>query len=254
MSIPKEKTVRIPENIRLQLHELEQRLGYKFKNLRHLYHALLHKSYVNEVNDKKLPDNERLEFLGDAVLEFVATEYLYQKYPEETEGWLTVMRSFIVERQNCTKIAKQLDLQKHIFVGRGERSEHRPLRRSIMANAFEALVAAVYIDGGIEAVREFVLYLINKYTPNVEAAAYSNYKAELQNFSQKEFNKIPQYRLLAESGPDHEKMFEICVFIGDTPYGQGKGGTKKASQQQAAKMALKKLGIKPIVPDSNSKS
>ncbi len=237
--------MQIPKDVKVQLHELEQKIGYKFKRLRHLYYALLHKSYVNEVNEKKLPDNERLEFLGDAVLELVATEYLYQKYPEETEGWLTVMRSCIVERRNCAKIAKHLGLEEYIFVGKGERNSHSSIRRSILANTFEALVAAVYLDGGMKVVRKFVLSMIDKYTPNIETQAYDNYKAELQNFSQKKFNKIPQYRLISETGPDHAKTFNISASIGEKDYGKGKGRTKKSAQQQAAKAALKKLGIKP---------
>lgn len=235
--------MRVPEDVRPSLHELEELIGYKFKKLNNLYHALLHKSYVNEMNDGELFDNERLEFLGDAVLEFVATEYLYKKYSGETEGWLTVMRSAIVERRNCAKLAQEIGLGKYIFVGKGERGGQPKIRRSILANTFEALLAAIYVDGGMKAAKKFMLNTIKQYTPTVEREVHNNYKAELQNYTQKKLNSIPEYRLLSETGPDHNKTFEVGVWISGKPHGKGKGHTKKSAQQQAAQKALTKLNI-----------
>jgi len=235
--------VRIPDSVRSSLHQLEKAIGYKFKNLRHLYNALLHKSYVNEMSEDGMLDNERLEFLGDAVLEFIATEYLFDKYHDETEGWLTVMRSAIVERRNCARLARELGLDKFIFVGKGERGSQQSIRRSILANAFEALLAAIYVDGGMEAAKKFMLAAIRKYSPAVEQAVHNNYKAELQNYTQKRLNTIPEYRLLSEVGPDHNKTFEISVYISGRRHGSGKGHTKKAAQQKAARAALRKLKI-----------
>ena len=236
--------MRVPENVKPSLHELEKTIGYKFKTLRNLYHALLHKSYVNEMPEKELIDNERLEFLGDAVLEFVTTEYLYKKYAGETEGWLTVMRSAIVERRNCAKLAREIGLDKHIFVGKGERGGQPSIRRSILANTFEAVLAAIYVDGGMQAAKKFILNTIKKYTPTVERAIHNNFKAELQNYTQKKLSVIPEYRLLSESGPDHDKIFEVGVSISGKQYGKGNGHTKKSAQQQAAQKALRKLNIK----------
>jgi len=224
-----------------RVEPLQGVIGYRFAKPRLLLEALIHRSHVNEALGIQLPDNERLEFLGDAVLEFIVTEYLYAKYPEETEGRLTVMRSAMVDRRRCTQLAGALGLDQYILLGRGERLEGEPMRKSILANAYEALIGAIYLDGGIEKTREFILGMIEKHCPDVELETTGNYKAELQIYSQRNFQRIPRYSLLRSSGPDHRKIFDVAVSIGDVVYGSGTGPSKKAAQQQAARMALIRL-------------
>jgi len=216
-------------------------IGYRFGNARLLLEALIHRSHVNEVLGLELPDNERLEFLGDAVLEFLVTEYLYAKHPGETEGRLTVMRSAIVDRRRCAELAQALEMDQYILIGRGEQVEGEPMRLSILANAYEALIGAIYLDGGVEEARRFTLGMIEKHCPDIELETTGNYKAELQIYSQRNFQRIPRYSLLRSSGPDHRKTFEVAVSISDVVYGTGSGPSKKTAQQEAARMALARL-------------
>jgi len=224
-----------------RIEAFQQLIGYRFRDPRLLLEALIHRSHVNELLDSDLPDNERLEFLGDAVLEFIVTEYLYAKYPDETEGRLTVMRSAIVDRRRCALLAKAIGLDGYILLGRGERAGDEPMRKSILANAYEALIGAVYLDGGFDKTRAFTLGIIERHCPVVELEATGNFKAELQIHSQRNFQRIPRYELLRSHGPDHRKVFEVSVSIGGVVYGSGVGPSKKAAQQQAAQTALASL-------------
>jgi ribonuclease-3 len=224
-----------------RLQAFQEVIGYRFSDPGLLLEALMHRSRVNEALDAGLPDNERLEFLGDAVLEFVVTEYLYSKYAEETEGRLTVMRAAIVGRRRCAALAGELGMELYILLGRGEQIEGELMRKSILANAYEALIGAIYLDGGIDRAREFTLGVIEKHCPGVELEATGNYKAELQIYSQRTFQRIPRYSLVRTSGPDHRKVFDVVVSIDGVSYGSGSGPSKKAAQQEAARAALDRL-------------
>jgi len=224
-----------------RLEAFQGLIGYRFRDLGLLLEALTHRSRVNEALDSELPDNERLEFLGDAVLEFVVTEYLYSKYPEETEGRLTVMRAAIVGRRRCAQLASAFGMDQYILLGRGEQIEGELMRKSILANAYEALIGAIYLDGGIVKAREFTLGMIEQHCPDIELEATGNYKAELQIYSQRNFQRIPRYSLVRSYGPDHRKGFDVVVSIDGVVYGSGSGPSKKAAQQEAAREALDRL-------------
>ena len=232
---------RIPEEDKVKLYEVEEIIEYKFSDISRLYQALIHKSYVNEAVDIETDDNERYEFMGDAILEFIATKYLFEKYPNETEGALTLRRSCIVDRNNCARIAGRFKLHDYVFLGKGERIEGKNIKSSILANAFEALVCAIYLDGGMRKCQAFVISAIERFTPDIEQKTSRNFKAELQNYVQKKYQKIPSYKDLSAIGPDHDKIFEVSVSIKGKVCGRGRGPSKKIAQQQAAGKALQKI-------------
>jgi ribonuclease-3 len=229
------------ENESARLEAFQRAVGYRFRNPQLLLEALIHSSHVNEVLDAELPDNERLEFLGDAVLEFIVTEYLYAKYPGEKEGRLTVMRSAIVDRRRCAQLGTALGMEQYILLGRGEQLDRQSMRKSILANAYEALIGAIYLDGGIDAARRFTIDVIERHCPDIELEITGNYKAELQIFAQRNYQRIPHYSLLRSYGPDHQKVFDVAVSISGVVYGSGSGPSKKAAQQTAARAALVRL-------------
>ena len=224
-----------------RIEAFQKLIGYRFAEPRLLLEALIHSSHVNEMLDATLSDNERLEFLGDAVLEFIVTEYLYGKYPDEREGRLTVMRSTIVDRRRCAHLAVALGMDEYILLGKGEQLEGQPLRKSILANAYEAVIGAIYLDSGIDRAREFVIGVVEQHCPGIELESTGNYKAELQIYSQRNFQRIPHYALLRSYGPDHKKVFDVAVGIDGVVYGSGSGPSKKAAQQNAARVALIRL-------------
>jgi len=228
-----------PEHLH-KFKQLQERIGYEFRDPSLLRSALVHASYVNESGIDGLEDNERLEFVGDAVLEFIVSEYLYKKYPGEAEGTLTIMRSSIVGRKRCAAMAKQLELDEYVLVGKGEREAAGGVKRSILANTFEALIASLYFDGGLRAARRFVLKMLKKCMPD-DLSGDENFKARLQAICQREGGVLPSYKLVSSEGPDHEKVFEVEVSIKGVPCGGGKGATKKEAQQQAARKALERV-------------
>jgi ribonuclease-3 len=241
------KRNRIPETSSAghlrKLKELEEKLGHRFRNLSLLRTALIHASYVNESGIDGLQDNERLEFVGDAVLEFIVSEYLYKLHPNESEGALTVKRSSIVGRKRCAAMARQLRLDEYVLVGRGEKSAAGEVKKSILANAFEALIASLYLDGGMRAARRFLLRMLKECIPD-GVSGDDNFKARLQAMCQREEGVLPSYQLVSSEGPDHEKVFEVEVSIRGVPWGRGKGASKKEAQQKAARMALERLSQK----------
>ena len=222
------------------LDKLEKKVGHAFRNRSLLRTALTHASYLNESGGEEQEDNERLEFVGDAVLQFVVSEYLYKKYPGESEGALTVRRSSVVGRKQCAVMARRLRLEDFILVGKGERSQAGGVKQSILSNAFEAIIAALYLDGGMRAARRFVLNMLSESSPE-GTIADENYKARLQILCQKESKGLPSYRIVSAEGPEHAKTFEVEVFVKGVPLGRGKGATKKAAEQKAAQQALEKL-------------
>ncbi len=225
-----------------QLSALENDLGYQFKNLELLREALQHSSYVNEQNDPALRDNERLEFLGDAVLDLVVTHMLMDHYVQTREGDLSRMRAAIVNESELASVAQRLNLGQCLLLGRGETLSHGEKKKSILADALEAVIAAVYLDGGLEAAFNVIGRQFSGIIPQVgNGLAAEDFKSRLQEFVQVRFKTVPHYTVVAESGPDHDKTFEVRLGIGTSLTTQGTGKSKKAAEQEAAREALEKL-------------
>ena len=225
-----------------QLLSLENNLGYHFEDIRFLSEAVRHSSYVNELREPALKDNERLEFLGDAVLDLVVTHTLMNHFPETREGDLSRMRATIVNESQLAMVAQKLHLGDHLLLGRGEALSHGEEKNSILADALEAVIAAVYLDGGLEAAFEVVTIQFSELMAHVgERLLAEDFKSRLQEFVQAKFKTIPQYRVEAETGPDHDKKFEVRLTVGTLLTTRGTGKSKKAAEQAAARVALDKL-------------
>ena len=205
---------------------IEKKLGYKFKNRSILKTALTHSSYANETS---VASNERLEFLGDAVLGFIVARLLYDMFPDAAEGKLSKMRSAIVSRMNFAHFAKELKIDKQILLGKGEENTGGRKRQSNLAGAFEAVIGAVFIDGGYKKVYSLVSKLLKNCL---------NGKTKLQELAQREYKKVPKYKVVLEEGPPHEKFFHIEVKLGRKSLGMGVGRNKKQAEQAAAKEGL----------------
>lgn len=200
--------------------------------------ALTHRSYLNEFHQSQKQHNERMEFLGDAVLELVVTEYLYQNY-EESEGILTNWRSALVKTESLSSVAQKLGLENHILLSRGERNGSPRAMRQILANTMEALIGAIYLDKGYEAVQRFITDTIIATLPAILAeGSWQDSKTRYQELIQEKEGYTPEYHVLEESGPDHDKRFTVGVYVDDVLRGQGTGASKQAAQQQAAQHAL----------------
>lgn len=224
-----------------QLSEVEDRLCYTFKNKQLLLLACVHRSFYNERRDSIEAHNERLEFLGDSVLGLLIAEYLYRQLPQEPEGRLSSLRAQIVESGSCMTLVSKLQLTNAILLGRGERMNAGRGRETILADFFEALIGAIYLDGGLEITRKFFFQHFSHELQERLRTPSRNWKAELQDYSQKKYQKPPQYHLLKTEGPDHHKQFHITVHVDDKPIGQGIGNTKKEAEQDAAQHALLQL-------------
>ena len=225
-----------------ELNELEQRLGIDFRDKSLLQRALIHRSYLNEHPDFPLEDNERLEFLGDAVLDFVTGEYLYHRFPEMREGPLTSLRSVLVRRSTLARFAREWDLGRHLLMGHGEAESGGRNRPATLCAAFEALVGALYLDQGIDAVQRLIAPLV---VPEISRTLHDRLdkdsKSSLQEMAQARMHLTPRYSTIGESGPDHAKQFTVAVTIGDRVYGQGRGPSKQQAAQAAAHAALERL-------------
>lgn len=232
-------------NIQELLHHasyIESKIGYSFKDRSLLALAFVHRSFVNENRDA-VNHNERLEFLGDSILGMLIAEYLYCHLPFTPEGELSSLRSRLVEASSCVAFVQKLNLEKHLLLGKGERMNDGRGRESILADLFEAIIAAIYLDGGIEAARHFLFYNFTAEIQAIIKTPIRNWKALLQDHCQKSFQQAPFYQVLQESGPDHSKIFRISVLIHDKPLGYGEGSSKKEAQQAAAADALAKLNL-----------
>ena len=219
--------------------EFESVIGYEFKDKELLKTALTHSSYANE---NKLPyNNERLEFLGDSVLGFVTAEYLFSQFKSRPEGELTKLRAAVVCEKSLFKFAEKISLGEHIFMGRGEEHSGGRNRPSIVSDAFEAVIAAMYIDGGIDAVRPYILGFIKDAVKR--EANFKDNKSLLQEEIQKNKGNTLAYEEIGESGPDHEKVFSFVVKLNGKVVGQGEGKSKKEAEQAAAGDALLKLNV-----------
>ena len=224
------------------LDEFQRRLEYRFRQPRLLIEALTHKSYLNEAGGTEETDNERLEFLGDAVLDLVVSEYLVQTFPEAAEGELSKLRSRLVSEKTLSRVAQRIGLGGLLRLGRGETKTKGHSKPSILADALEAVFAAVYLDGGPEAAARCIKAVFSEELASCDRTlTKGDYKTDLQEFCQREFEMLPHYRTIRETGPDHEKMFEVEILIRGDRYGVGVGKSKKEAEQMAAKQALEQL-------------
>lgn len=219
--------------------ELEKNIGYEFRNSELLQLALTHSSYANERGTKK--DNERLEFLGDSVLGFVTAEYLFNALSDRPEGELTKLRANAVCEKSLAAFANEINLGAYVNLGKGEIMTGGRARPSILSDAFESVIAAIYLDGGMEQAKKFVLRFVSKSTTDTVQA--TDYKTMLQEVIQKNPDEHLTYSLAAQSGPDHDKTFTVEVFLNSNCIGTGDGPSKKKAEQAAAKEALKLMGI-----------
>jgi ribonuclease-3 len=219
--------------------KLEKKLSLKFKNKDLLTQAFIHRSYLNENPDFYLENNERLEFLGDAVLELVVTENLYQNYPQKSEGELTNWRAALVNAKMLSEIAKDLDFNDFLLLSRGEAKELGKARQYILANTFEALIGAIYLDQGLAPCKDFIKkYLIVKLPHIIEAGLFKDAKSRFQEEAQERAGVTPTYKVLEEWGPDHAKHFIIGVFLDKESIAKGEGSSKQEAEEEAAKNAL----------------
>lgn len=223
------------------LKELQEVIGYHFKREGLLRQAVTHSSFANERHMKKLSDNERLEFLGDAVLEVISSEFLYKNYPKLPEGDLTKLRASIVCEPTLAMCTREIDLGRYLYLGKGENQTGGRKRKSILSDALEAVIGAIYLDGGFEPAREFVQRFI--LTDIEHKKLFYDSKTILQEIVQGTYKEPLQYILLAEEGPDHDKSFRVAAEIGARRISEGSGHTKKAAEQEAAYQAL--LLLKP---------
>ena len=221
------------------LESLEKKTGYQFRNKSLLRHAMTHSSYINEKHLRKVDCNERLEFLGDAVLELVSSEYLFYGNPEMPEGQMTKERSSMLCEKALAFCARELELGEDLLLGKGEDATGGRKRESITSDAMEALIGAIYLDGGFANAKEFIL---NHILNDLEGKRlFYDSKTILQEIVQGKMEQTIRYELMKEEGPDHNKQFQVGVFIGDAQYGTGNGRTKKAAEQDAAYQAILKI-------------
>ena len=225
------------------LSEVQSKLGYIFHKPELLHQALTHKSFLQGSHDPIPQDNERLEFLGDAVLALVVCDYIVSTFPNANEGELSKVKAFLVSRSSLAAVAKRLDLGDSLRLGRGEEATNGRQKSSLLANALEAVIAAVYIDGGSDAAKSFILRVFKSDLDDLgtvtSGGPRGDYKSHLQERVHKQFEVNPEYRLVHESGPDHQKQFEIEVYVKGRVKGRGIGATKKEAEQVAARHALK---------------
>ena len=231
---------------RTDFDRLERAIGYKFSNVEILKEALTHSSYAHELKTKKVEVrcNERLEFLGDTVLSIITSEYLFKKYSELPEGDLTHIRAALVQSQSLASYAKSIELGDYLYLGHGEEKNRN--RQSILEDAFEALLAAIYLDAGengLETVRAFLIPIIQKRIESGESMLHSDAKTELQQITQVSDGAMPSYVIIGESGPDHAKTFEVEVRLNSNVIGHGVGRSKREAEQNAAREALKLFGV-----------
>lgn len=223
------------------LDDLEQKTGIKFNNISLLRQALTHKSYLNENPSAGVDDNERMEFLGDALLDFVVADRLYSDFPDLPEGKLTEIRISLVRKETLAEKASQLSLGKYLLMGKGEETTGGRKRPSNLANTFEALVAAIYLDQGLDQVRTFILDIFQNEISSVRAGDIAiNYKALLQELTQDEYRCLPEYEVVEATGPDHDKIFYVSVSVGEAVLAIGSGKSKKTAEAEAARLAYTK--------------
>lgn len=239
-----EKTMSNKANNMLSFHDLaplEAKLQCHFRDLNLLRQALVHRSYLNENPGFPLGHNERLEFLGDAVLELVVTDHLYHHY-NLSEGELTSLRAAIVRGEMLSKIAEEVEIENFLLLSRGESKDRGKARLYILANAVEAVIGAIYLDQGYQGAKQFIEQLIiSKLKTVIEQGLYIDSKSKFQEFAQEKYHVTPAYEVLREDGLDHAKHFIVGLYLGSRQVSQGEGSSKQEAQQQAAKRGLEKL-------------
>lgn len=226
----------------MTLEKLQENLGYRFRDESLLRGALYHSSYANEHRNENIVSNERLEFLGDAVLGFVSAEFLYSRFPNAPEGELTRIRAALVREESLFEVAQALQLGECLMLGKGEESGGGRQRPSILADCTEAVFAAVYLDGGMDCARDLIhRVLLSKGDIEVAESRRRDYKTELQELVQRKPHQVLRYELVGQSGPDHAKVFTVAVLLNGDPVGEGSGHSKKEAEQASARAALEKL-------------
>ena len=229
----------------MDLQTLQNNLGYSFKNLDLLNQALVHRSFLNENRNTYSQSNERLEFLGDAVLELWTTNYLYQNFPLLEEGSLTNQRSLAVRTENLAEIAKQIDLGEFVYLSHGEEKHQGRENISILADTFESVLGAIYLDTGFSSIDQVLTkLLIPSLTKIANQKNIKDPKSYFQELAQKDTNITPHYQTISESGPDHQKVFTVGLFLGDQQIAQGEGNSKQKAEESAALAGISKLKIK----------
>lgn len=225
------------------LLELSEHLGVEFRDFSLLARALTHRSYLNENPGAASEDNERLEFLGDAVIDFIVAAYLYHRYPEMDEGELTSLRAALVRSETLAHFARELHLGSYLRLGYGEEENGGRDRDALLCATFEAVMGAIYLDQGLEPVRRLTEGLAHPALDHIRAGAlHKDPKSEFQVWAQAHYNITPQYRMVASEGPDHAKTFTVEVMVGDDVWGQGQGRSKQSAAQAAAAEAILKTG------------
>lgn len=222
------------------INDLEKAIGYRFSNITLLQNALTHSSYANECWHDSLKSNERLEFLGDSILGMVVAEYLYRNFPSRTEGELTKMRADMVCEKALARVADQLKLGSYLLLGHGEEQTGGRERASILADAVESVIAACFLDGGMVAAKSFIDRFVLRDVP-VTKLQNVDYKTQLQELVQQKKNQVLSYDLIGESGPDHDKRFEVALTLNGKVVGTGSGSSKKRAEQAAAAVAIRTL-------------
>ena len=225
------------------IKDLEAAIGYRFNNISLLQNALTHSSYANERWHNSLLSNERLEFLGDAILGMNVAEFLYRSFSDRPEGELTRMRADMVCEHTLAKVANRIELGKHLLLGNGEEQGGGRNRNSILADAVESVIAACYLDGGLEAAQKIIERFILVEVP-VNQLRNADYKTALQELVQQKKNQVLAYTLVGQSGPDHDKKFDVEVKLNGVVVGAGSGSSKKRAEQDAARVALERLSAK----------
>lgn len=228
------------------LSRLEEKINLSFENKDLLRQALVHRSYLNEHPDFPLQHNERLEFLGDAVLEIIVTEYLYHQYPDKPEGELTNWRASLVNSHMLSSVAKDIELEDYIYLSKGEaKDKNSKARQFILANAVEAMIGSIYLDQGRDAAESFIhKFILSKLDHILENKLYLDAKSRFQEKAQEQHGLTPHYKVLSEEGPDHDKKFEIGLFLGEEMIAKASGTSKQEGQVKAAAKGLDKKGWK----------
>lgn len=230
------------ENFPVDLKKLEKKLEYTFQDKELILKALRHRSYLSLTNQNDVESNERLEFLGDAVLDLIVTEHLYKDFKGQSEGLLSKKKSILVSRQVLAHLTENLGLGEYLLINKGEEKTGGRRRLSNLANLFEAILGAIYLDSGIKSAEKFVnRILLGQRDEFLKTKSYFNYKSSLLEFAQAKGWGFPRYEILAESGPDHEKRFTVRVSINDKWTAEGIGRSKKKAEQRAAQNVLKKI-------------
>jgi len=219
-----------------EIKKLEDRLNYSFENKKLIIEALTHKSYKQPYN------NERLEFLGDAVLDLIVGQYLFEKFPTHDEGKLSKMRASLVNEEGFTRLAEHISLGGQLFMSNAEENNDGRTKPSLLSNAFEAIIGALYLEAGLDKAKDVSIILLEEVHPDISLdTLFKDYKTTLQEMTQALYGTTPEYKLVGSHGPDHKKEFEIAVVIDNTEYARASGKSKKVAQQEAACIAIEKL-------------